>query len=373
MSRNAADRHDDFDRGDDTPPSPPKLWRSSSEVIAETMAEVNLRHEFPDVGGLRTGINALDDHAREAFMPGSLIVIAGESGRGKTALMTQLAVAFSAQVPTLVVTLEDRATSTLKRALANVSRTNVGRIRSGFAGESGIPKAVTDAAEELANGNLDIIDGVALTVEQIAAQVWFWKRERNCENAVVLIDQLSHIAPSARNNLEYFRSRNLPTPPAQNAPETQILEWQTWVLKTVAERLGVCVVLAHQLNEAHGDGKPTMRSVRGSRGIVHKCNLLVIPWVPEELPNPFAGPGQPLKMTNTSGEGRLIIAKGRDVGRAEEKIFWIGAEQRFADPDQLTGAYSAPQVPSVRAREGMRRLLELRAQFEERRALPPAP
>lgn len=355
--------HPDLDRGDGVPPVAPKLWRSSAEVIAETMAEVQLRHDYPDVGGLRSGLQALDKHAREAFMPGSLVVIAGESGRGKTALMTQLAVAFSAQAPTLAISLEDRASATLKRALANVSRTNVGRIRAGFAGEAGIPKAIYDAAELLSNGNLDMIDGVSLTVEQIAAQVWAWKKERP-DAAVVLIDQLSHIVPSLRTNQAYFSTRNLPVPPAPNAADTVVLEWQCNILKVVAERLGMCIVLAHQLNENHAEGqKPTVRSIRGSRGIVHKADLVVVPWVPEKVENPFAGPGQTSMLANDTGEGRLLIIKGREVARSEEVIYWIGAEQRFADPDQRQGEYTAPDPVSARAKEGMRRLVELRQRF----------
>lgn len=351
--------------------SPAALWRPSSEVIAETLAEVQLRHEFPDAGGLRTGMKAFDKHAREALMPGSLVVIAGESGRGKTALLTQLAVAFSAQVPVLVVTLEDRAQATLKRALANMTRTHVGRIRAGFAGEPGIPKAVLDAAERLAQADIDFIDGVSLTAEQIAAQVWHWKKAREAGFACVIIDQLSHISPSPRSNSEYFRVRNLPAPPGENAPETRLLEWQAWILKTVAERLGVCVILAHQLNESHGDGKPTIRSIRGSRGIVHKSDLVVIPWVPEQMPNPYAGPGHPATIPNTSGDGRLIIAKGREVGRAEEPIVWVGAEQRFCDPDEVASDFAFPAALTTSAMEGMRRLIALRNAFK-RDDTPPA-
>lgn len=340
-----------------------RLWRSGREVIAETMAEVWLRHEHPDVGGLRTGLDAFDRHAREAMLPGSLVVVAGESGRGKTAFLTQLAVNFSSQAPVLLVTLEDRARATLKRALANVSRVSVGRIRAGFAGEDGLPKEVLDAADRLAEADIDFIDGVSLTAEQIAAQVWHWKRSRDVDFAAVIIDQLSHVAPSSRVNAEYFRSRNLPVPPPENSPETRLLEWQAWVLKTVAERLGVCIVLAHQLNESHGDGKPTVRSIRGSRGIVHKSDLVVIPWVPEQVPNPFAGPGQPSHIPNVSGEGRLIIVKGREVGRAEEPIVWVGEHQRFADPEAIADPFVFPAAPSERAKEGMRRLLELRNRF----------
>lgn len=339
-------------------------WRPIADVIDEAMAEVSLRHSYPDLGGLRTGIRVFDRHAREALMPGNLVVLAGESGRGKTALMTQLAIAFSSQTPTLFVTLEDRAAATVKRALANVSRLPVGRIRTGFAGETGIPSKLHDAASALRSEQLDFLDGQPLTVEALANQLWRWQREKGGTHQVVLIDQLSHLVPSDPRNADYFRARGLPTPPPLSAPETKQLEWQTWFLKVVADRLGMLIVLAHQLNENHGEGRPNLSSVRGSRGIVHKADLVVIPWIPAQIDNPFAGPGQPNKVPNTSGEAWLIIAKGREVPRTDERVIWIGDQQRFADPDEAASApYIFPPAASADALEGMRRLLDLRRRF----------
>jgi replicative DNA helicase len=344
-------------------PVPPPRWRSAAEVVQEALDEVALRHSFPDLGGLRTGIETFDRHAREALMPGALVVVAGESGRGKTALLTQMAVAFSAQAPTLLITLEDRAAQAAKRALANVSRLAVGRIRAGFHGEHGIPTRLDEAAQAIAANQLDFLDGEPLTVEALAQEVWRWQKSRGGAHGVVLIDQLSHLVPSDPRNASYFRARNLPVPPPLNAPETKQLEWQAWFLKVMADRLGLLVVLAHQLNENHGENKPTVSSVRGSRGIVHKADLVVIPWIPREVENPFPGPGQPLKVPNTTGEAWLIIAKGREVPRADEKVVWIGDQQRFADPADTDSAYAFPPAPSGEALEGMNRLLELRRRF----------
>jgi replicative DNA helicase len=371
MTNLTAHEHHTFDQ-DDTAPAPvPQLFRPAAEVVDETLEELHLRNQYPDLGGLRTGLEAFDRHAREALMPGSLIVVAGESGRGKTAFMTQLAVSFSAQAPTLLVTLEDGGRSTIKRALANVSRENVGAIRAGFAGKEGLPASVITAAETIKALGLDVIDGVALTVEAIARQVWEWKKARAFDTGgVVLIDQLSHIVPSDPGMAGYFRQRNLPTPPPANAPETKQLEWQTWVLREVAQRLGVVVVLAHQLNENHAPNqKPTIRSIRGSRGIVHKADLVVIPWRPQVVDNPFAGPGQPTQVPNMTNDARLLGVKGRDVGEFDEAVVWVGAQQRFADPGTVEARYAAPEAPSAHAQEGSRRLAELRARFDKAASL----
>jgi replicative DNA helicase len=344
----------------------PSLARPAAEVVDLTMAEVELRHEYPDLGGLRTGIEAFDKHAREAMMPGSLIVVGGESGKGKTAFMVQLAVAFSGQTPALLFTLEDKAVNTVKRALSNVSQLNVGRIRAGFSGESGIPQGLHDAADVLRSLDLDFIDGVELSVEMIAQQIWAWKRERKVTTGgVVLIDQLSHIVRSRAEDLEYFKSKNLPVPPSGNAQETAVLEWQVYVLKLVAQRLGVTIVLAHQLNEVHAEGaKPTVRSIRSSRGILHKADLVVIPWRPDAVPNPFASPGASMTVPNSSGYARLLCVKAREVDIFDEEIRWVGSEQRFVDVGAEGVPFKPIPAPSARTLEGEKRLLELRAKGE---------
>lgn len=340
------------------------LWRPAADVVAETIAELHLRNEYPELGGLKTGIEALDKHISEAMMPGSLVVVAGESGRGKTAFLTQAAVAFSCQQPTLVFTLEDPATSVLKRALANVSRENVGRIRSGFAGQVGLPETVVKAAEHISTLELDYANSeAAYTVEQIGMVVWEWARERRkagYDSGVVIVDQLSHIAPTGAHTGAWFEGRGFPAPPNARAPEADRLEWQVWFLKSVAERCNVTMVVAHQLNENHGDGEPGPSSIRGSRGIVHKANLVLIPWTPRKVENPYAGPGQAKFVDNADGVAYMIGAKGREVAQFREEVRWVGAEQRFVDADKVADGYAPQARPSARAVEGMRKLAELR-------------
>lgn len=349
---------------------PSRLYRPAADIVRSAVEEMYLRNEYSDLGGLRTGIEALDKHTREVMMPGRVIVVAGESGRGKTALIGQMAIAFAAQTPTMLINLEDDGVDSAKRWLANVSRENVGRIRSGFAGVDGLPKTVLDAADHLSNLGLDVIDGEPLTVEGIARQLWEWKKERGFEQGgVVLIDQLSHVVPTDPNMRDYFVQRELPPPPAGNARADKTPEWQIWFLGEVAKRLGITVVVAHQLNNAHAiDTKPTLRSVRDSQGIVHKADLILIPWRPRMLPNPFAGPGQPKEILAPEDYAMLLGVKARQVGEFEEVVSWQGAQQRFVDLTKESYPYKAPEAPSERAKEGARRLAELRAQWEERKA-----
>jgi replicative DNA helicase len=343
------------------------LYRPLSEVVDETMEVVRLRAEFPEIGGVKTGIAALDAEATEAFAPGALIVVAGESGRGKTAFAAQLVAAAGAQRSVLWLSLEDDAADAATRLLANVGRIDVGTIRDGRA-VSRDGARLTAAAEHLATLDVSVLDGMALTVEAIAGTVRRWVEEdaETRHGGVVVIDQLSHLARSSNTNPDAWVRQGLTPPPAPNAPETMWLEWQVGILKLAAQRFGVTVVLLHQLNEEHQRGtEPTERSIRGSRGIVHKADLVLVPWVPTEIANPFKGPGDPATLPNEGGSGFLIAVKARRVARFKVPVVWDGAHQRWADAtDELDLPYRAPERPSERAQEGARRLAALRSRFD---------
>jgi len=352
------------------------MYRPVADVVAEVVEEMHLRNQHPDLGGYRTGLDCFDRHAREALQPGRLMVVAGESGKGKTAFAAQLAVSFSAQVPTLVFTLEDDERSTVRRQLANVSRENVGRIRAGFNGAAGLPAQVLSAADYLGTLGMDTLEAAALSVEQIGQQVWLWSKDRGVgpDGGVVIIDQLSHIAPSSPALREQFLAKGWPPPPPAGAREDKVLEWQVFFLRAMAKRLGVLVVLVHQLNENHGpDAPPTLRSIRDSRGIVHKSDLIVVPWRPTKKENVFAGPGAPKTIDAPEDEAELLILKGREVSTAREKMVWVGAEQRFADVGTVDAAFTPISELSPQAKEGARRLRELRARFEAKKQALEAP
>jgi len=228
----------------------------------------------------------------------------------------------------------------------------------------GLPKSVLDAADHISSLNLDYAKtDTAYTVESIGAVVWEWAsqlRRRGVHGGVVLIDQLSHIAPSARADADWFEQRGYPAPPSPTAPETNRLEWQVFFLKLVAQKLGVTIVLAHQLNENHGDNEPGVSSIRGSRGIVHKANLVLIPWTPRKVANPFAGPGQAKMQDNDDGVSYMIGVKGREVATFREEVRWLGAQQRFVDESKVDDDYTPLPRQSARAIEGMNKLAELR-------------
>jgi hypothetical protein len=145
-------------------------------------------------------------------------------------------------------------------------------------------------------------------------------------------------------------------------------------LRYVAEHSGLLVVLLHQLNQVRDDsGRPTEGSIRGSQGIIHKADAVLIPWRPKTVPNTFAGPGDPKTLPAPENAAELVFVKGRAIPAGfGVPLTWDGAHQRFAEPVNDPDCYVAPEPPTARAIEGANRLAEVRARFATRKEVAAA-
>jgi hypothetical protein len=357
-------------------------WTPAGVLARQALAEAEIRTEFPEMGGLRTGVESIDAHLRPILEPGRLIVVAAESGRGKSAFAAQLAVAFAHQVPVLWASLEDDGVDVVRRAIANVGRTSVGALRTGYHSGS-VPQAARDAVDAIEALPLDVIETTGDAIDlAFTARRWAKANEavQGPLGGVLIVDQLSHIAPSnpTQDMEEYLARQGLPVPPRLRDGDVKQLEWQVNVLREVGRKLNLLVVVLHQLNGVRGeDGRPSMASVRGSQGIVHKADALLVPWRPTKVVNPFAGgPGEPATVAAPEWAAELLCLKGRSIASGwTVPLAWDGIHQRLAEvSEELTrpAAYAAPEAPSERQLEGTRRLAALRAGRRPALGRPPA-
>jgi hypothetical protein len=357
------------------------LWVSAGELARQAVAETQIRTDHPDLRGFSTGVPSIDEHLSAALEPGRLIVVAGESGRGKTALAVQLATAFAAQAPVLLCSLEDDPVDSINRALANVGRQSVSALRSGY--RTGVvPAALHDAASEIDRLPLDVMETSGCVV-QLVRTIRAWAiasgtRDHTLGGCIIL-DQLSHIEPTiVTPELRAYLDRSgLPQPPAPAAGEWAQLEWRVSILREAGRRLRLLVVIMHQLNHSRDEsGKPTMASVAGSSGIVKKADALLVPFRPTKVLDPFAGPGDPdFCAAPDDDAAELICLKGRAIASGwSVPLRWDGAHQRFAEPSETKDAsYLAPEAPTEEARVGARKLAALRENLLAARQIPALP
>jgi hypothetical protein len=348
--------------------------RMVGEVVAHAMDELEVRREF-GVTGWATGIASLDDRVRQVMAPGRVVCIAGGTKSGKTALAGQTVVALAAQgVPVLLGSFEDDQPDTMLRYLANLTSGDVGTIRDGFVQPDGtklpIPDSFDTARQTLSALNIQLIAGQG-TVEDIAYEAGDWWTEQQATGhaaGALVIDQLSHVIPSSR---ERFAASFPGFPPPPHVDDTtRMLEWQVEMLRRIAARWNLLVIVLHQLNTRQEEWEiPTERSIRGSQGIAHKVDALLIPWRPSKVQNPGAGLGEPKWVPNVANRAWITCPIGRQVERFTIEVAWHGAHQRYADLAQPVGApWTPPPALTEHQAKGMRALADLRTRWATRSA-----
>lgn len=341
--------------------------RHIAEVVAQAVEEVQVTHEY-GVQGLASGIPSLDPFTRRAFRPGMTIINVGNTKSGKTAFLGNLLVSFACQgVPVLLFSFEDDQADTAKRYIAGLTAGDVGAIRDGFIRPDGSKAPIPESFDEGATALTALGIEVAVehgTVEQIAYEVGHWTQTTVAESqlpfGVVFVDQLGHVIPS---DPAVFKQRfpGYPPPPSPDR-KIDMLEWQVAMLQRIARKWNVLMIINHQMNENHAEWeRPTERSVRDSRGIVHKADAVIAPWRPSKLPNPAAGHGEPKWVENTEGRAFIIGIVGRAIEPFTLEVQWNGAQQRFLDlaanPRQrwtAPAAFTAEQAVGVQAMAALR-------------------
>lgn len=341
-----------------------------ADLVAQAVVEMQLKHEH-GLNGFHTGIAEFDEKGAAMMQPGKLVVVAASTKIGKTTLLWQLAATYAAQgLPVAVCSYEDDPSDAVLRAIANIGSGDIGQLRSGFVRDGKaypIPEGFDVAAEKVASLDIQVMTTPS-TCAQIGQSIAVWRATWAPGKAagVVIIDQLSHIVP---DDPDEFRRRFpglTPPPPADN--EVKLLEWQTAVLQRIARQYNVLLLLAHQLNEqAQEHEEPTERSLRGSRGIGHKVDGLVIPWRPARLPNPNRGmPGEPETVANTAGRMWLCVPIARGcAGRFKVEVEWQGMHQRVANlGTKLGDEWKQPTPMTEQRMTGLTALSKVRAQWE---------
>ena len=147
----------------------------------------DLEHRAAKEGliGLPTGIAKLDE-ATTGIRPGELWVIGAMSGRGKTALGTQIALANSAQGnPVVFFSLEMTRSELGDRLLCNESTISAAKIRNPSYIDPDQWRELANTAGKLAEWPLLVDDSPSLTIQALLARARLCIRRFGCRLVVV--------------------------------------------------------------------------------------------------------------------------------------------------------------------------------------------
>ncbi len=273
------------------------------QLVTETMAyleEVEARRRSGGVGGVPTGFRSIDGFL-DGFQPGQLIILAGRTSQGKTALATQFALASESCA---FFSLEMDHVDLALRELAVLGRINGWRLRRGLltSHEQG---RLSHAFEQLGEAGVAIDDTAGITVSQVRAKAR--RRQQTQGLRLIIVDYLQLMQAETGRRRESTREQDV----------AQV----TRGLQAIAKDLRVPVVALSQFNRAlRPDEEPTLANLRESGELEQAANVVLLLHRED---------GQSVA---EAGQAKVIIAKHRGGPTGSVLLDWWPEETRFSDP-----------------------------------------
>ncbi len=249
-----------------------------------------------EINGIRTKLEKFDDHTG-GLQPSDLVIIAGETSQGKTALAltiaNNIAIDKSAKVGIFSLEMSElQLTARLAAINTNISSKHIlfaPMNQSTMMQFNSNIAALTQAdiyIDDCKNSSIDyIISGIKTAYLQYGIQV-------------AVVDYLQLIKDPTKKNDESEIASN------------------TRRFKNIAKELNITVILLSQMRREQNP-KPTIGRLRGSGQIEEAADIVMLIWRPEYY-NIAQYEDAPL--STTAGTAEIIIAKGRNYGVGR---FWL--------------------------------------------------
>lgn len=277
--------------------------RSIAEVCRSVVSDLRSKigKEWPPA--LSSG---LESASRAGFLiaPGELAIIAARPGGGKTTFLAQVAT-HNAKLGTTVLfaSLEMKAEGVAARQLYGRAGINGHSVRKCGA-DAEIVADLEKAAHQFADLPLLLWDPGRIDVRAIRAMASSVKARQSL--GMLVVDYTSWILAA--------------DPKAQRRDQVgEIVKG----LRSIAQRLDIPVVLAHQLNRDSENERPRLSHLRESGCVEEDADLVAF-----LDPAGQASGGSP-------GTVNLIVAKNRMGAKGETPLRWFPETTTFADPEEF--------------------------------------
>jgi replicative DNA helicase len=318
--------------------------RSIGAIGADALARAErIADGLEEEPGVTTGLPELD-RIMLGYRPGELVIIAGRPGMGKTTLATSSALACSAVelggrtggAGFFALELGEDAIGA--RCLADLAWSPHGAAPTHSAIRSGNLHAddrsrLHYASEALAKRALEIDGRSSTSIGEIEASCRAMQRRmerRGQQLRVVFVDYLKQVRASDRYK-------------GQRVYEIGEI---TAGLRDIAKRLGICVVLAVQLNrgvESREDKRPTLADLRESGDIENDADVVLMVYreayyLRRDLRNAIGDKAEELSLRlegcendleilvpkNRNGDGEAMVKAFCDIGRSAVRPAYRG-------------------------------------------------
>lgn len=290
---------------------------SQRAVPGEPTTSAALAHEMFDVidqvttqrrplTGLDTGLPSVN-RATRGLQPGSLVLLAGRPGTGKSALAMQMALHASQVEPVLFFSLEMSNREQGFRAASMLGRVDSHRLQSGHINETE-QRQVQRALESLSTRHLLFDDTGSLTVLQVRSRA---RRQKARGGLGLLV--LDYLQLLTHTKADRSESRE------------QAVAGTSRAMKQLARELNIpCLVLCQLSRQAEAtkDQRPMLSHLRESGSLEQDADLVMLIHKP---------PAQSNGAVSSSPGVQLLIAKNRNGPLDEIDLAWSGEYYRFAE------------------------------------------
>lgn len=262
--------------------------------------------------GLATGFVALDDMIR-GFSTGQLIIIAGRTSMGKTALALQIALnmAFDNHRP-MFFSMEMPAIQLVERILSSASRVNLHSLKNGRLSELDY-QDVIQATGKLTELNMWIDSTPVLTPASLTMKVLSAKSRNKID--CVFVDYIQLMRGGNK-----FERRHLE------------LEEITRQLKALSLKADLPVVLISQLSrraEDRPDHRPRLIDLKESGSIEETADIVILLYREDYYRERERKKGKEVKF---DGLADVIVAKHRQGPTGDIELIWLPEFTSFENP-----------------------------------------
>jgi replicative DNA helicase len=252
-----------------------------------------------------TGLTDLDEYLDGGLRPGSLVVIGGRPGHGKTSIAMSIGLHMAARYPVALMSMEMPHRDVRDRMTAMLGRVSLSSVLRPQRGQGLDWQRVLDGAQAAQNLNFYVTDQSGLNISQVKAKARNLKRLHGLK--VLIVDYIGLMVG--------LDSRQ---------PRAYQIEEITKGLKALAKELGITVLALAQLNrqiEQRTRRNPMLSDFRDSGSIEQDADI-VLGLHREALDKP-----------GMTGEwecyAELSVLKNRQGRTGAVGLFYEGRQVRF--------------------------------------------
>ena len=287
--------------------------RTIDDVIGEVIEQVNANAKGDaQLLGYPTGFSKFDSRAG-GLQPSDLIIIAGETSQGKTALALSMVVnAVKAGAGVGIFSLEMRNTQLVSRMLSPESGIPSTAIMYGRLNERQFTMLDTGIGK-LSGKRVFFDERSSSNIDTILSSIRTLKKRHNIDGAVIDYLQILNVNMKGSN------------------AEQQMGDVARR-LKNLAKDLDIWIIALSQLNRDQQSPEPTMNRLRASGQIAEAADIVCLVYRPEEYGRRYSGE---FADKETKGTAMLHFAKGRNIGTMKFMCGFDGATTRFYELDDI--------------------------------------